>query len=67
MAGKKRLTVKGVDNLYRILAAGDLNTMFGVTEENPAAMPVREKTILDRMNALGLEYMGPEYPNGRRA
>ena len=52
---------------HRILAAGDLNTMFGVTEENPLADPQRDQTIFDRMNALGLEFMGPEYPNGRQA
>ncbi len=52
---------------HRILAAGDLNTMFGVTEENPLADPQRDQTIFDRMIALGLEFMGPEYPNGRQA
>ena len=52
---------------HRILAAGDLNTMFGVTEENPLADPLRDQTIFDRMIALGLEFMGPEYPNGRQA
>ena len=52
---------------HRILAAGDLNTMFGVTEENPLADPLRDQTIFDRLIALGLEFMGPEYPNGRQA
>ena len=52
---------------HRILAAGDLNTMFGVTEENPLALPQRDQTIFDRMIALGLEFLGPEYPNGRQA
>ncbi len=52
---------------HRILAAGDLNTMFGVTDENPLADPKRDQTIFDRMIALGLEFMGPEYPNGRQA
>ena len=52
---------------HRILAAGDLNTMLGVTEENPLADPLRDQTIFDRMIALGLEFMGPEYPNGRQA
>lgn len=52
---------------HRILAAGDLNTMFGVMEENPLALPQRDQTIFDRMIALGLEFMGPEYPNGRQA
>ena len=52
---------------HRILAAGDLNTIFGVTEESPLALPLRDQTIFDRMIALGLEFMGPEYPNGRQA
>ena len=52
---------------HRILAAGDLNTMFGVTEENPLVLPQRDQTIFDRMIALGLEFLGPEYPNGRQA
>ena len=41
--------------------------MFGVTDENPRADPLRDRTIFDRMIALGLEFMGPEYPNGRQA
>ncbi|MCY3604286.1 MAG: hypothetical protein OXH45_00870 [Gammaproteobacteria bacterium] len=52
---------------HRILAAGDLNTMFGITDENPLCDPLRDQTIFDRMIALGLEFMGPEYPNGRQA
>ncbi len=27
----------------------------------------RANTVFARMNALGLEYMGPQHPNGRRA
>ena len=30
-------------------------------------MYTRCRTVWDRMEALGLEYMGPRYPNGRRA
>ena len=26
-----------------------------------------EPSIWDRMNSLGLEFMGPQYPNGRKA
>lgn len=52
---------------HRILAAGDLNTIFGITEEIPLADLQRDQTIFDRMIALGLEFMGPEYPNGRQA
>ena len=27
----------------------------------------RDETIWDRMNALGLEFLGPRHPNGRQA
>ncbi len=52
---------------HRILAAGDLNTIYGATDDNRLALPARDRTIFDRMNALGLESIGPQYPNGRRA
>ncbi len=52
---------------HRILAAGDLNTIYGATDDNRLALPARDRTIFERMNALGLEFMGPQYPNGRRA
>ena len=52
---------------HRILAAGDLNTIYGATDDNPLALPARDRTIFERMNALGLEFIGPQYPNGRRA
>ena len=52
---------------HRILAAGDLNTIYGATDDNRLALPARDRTIFDRMNALGMEFIGPQYPNGRRA
>ena len=52
---------------HRILAAGDLNTIYGATDAHPLAMPDRDRTIFDRMTALGLELVGPRYPAGRRA
>lgn len=48
---------------HRILAAGDLNVSF----RSSNAFDRRAQTILDRMSALGMEYLGPVYPNGRRA
>ena len=48
---------------HRILAAGDLNMAFWSTDE----FDHRARTILDRFQALGLDYMGPQYPAGRRA
>ena len=51
---------------HRILAAGDLNMDFDFGRGTHPAAP-RANTIVDRMNALGLEYMGPQYPDGRPA
>ena len=47
----------------RILAAGDLNMSFQSTDQ----FDHRAQTVLDRFKALGLEYLGPQYPAGRRA
>ena len=52
---------------HRIVAAGDFNTIRGATESNPLALPARDNTIFDRMEALGLEFLGPNAPNGRQA
>lgn len=48
---------------HRILAAGDLNMSF----QSAAQFDHRAQTVLDRFQALGLDYMGPQYPAGRRA
>ena len=52
---------------HRILAAGDFNTIRGATEDNRLALPARDRTVFDRMNALGLEFLGPRHPHGRQA
>ena len=48
---------------HRIIAAGDLNVCFG----DLGPFSARAQTIVDRMDALGLAYVGPKYPNGRKA
>lgn len=51
---------------HRILAAGDLNIDYDAGRgSDPFAR--RANTVFDRMDALGMEYLGPQYPNGRRA
>ncbi|WP_420614207.1 hypothetical protein [Candidatus Spongiisocius sp.] len=50
---------------HRILAAGDLNMAFGGKDDAPFAP--RERTVTDRMDALGLEMLGPQHPHGRQA
>lgn len=51
---------------HRILAAGDLNTIYGATEDNELEIADRARTVFDRMTALGLEFMGPQAPEGGR-
>ena len=48
---------------HRIVAAGDLNVCFG----DSSTFTSRAQTIIDRMAVLGLEYVGPRYPDGRKA
>ena len=51
---------------HRILAAGDLNMFYGAIGSK-WSLPERERTVWDRMRALGLEFLGPQAPHGRRA
>ena len=48
---------------HRILAAGDLNMIYGATGHT-LALPEREKAAWDRMATLGLEFLGPQAPHG---
>ena len=50
----------------RILAAGDLNMFYGAVRRK-LSMPERERTVWNRMQALGLEFLGPQAPHGRSA
>ncbi|MDE2827114.1 MAG: hypothetical protein OXL40_07355 [Bacteroidota bacterium] len=52
---------------HRILAAGDLNMCYGTDDVPSRSLLARERTVWDRMRALGLEFMGPQYPAGRKA
>ena len=51
---------------HRILAAGDLNTIYDATEKNSLEMRERMLTVFDRMDAIGLESLGPRWPNADR-
>ena len=48
---------------HRILAAGDLNTIY---QETRLSLQPRDTTAFDRMNALGLECVGPRWRNADR-
>ena len=52
---------------HRILAAGDLNTIYGMKDGAMGWTTARDYGIWHRMSGLGLEYLGPEHPNGRQA
>ena len=52
---------------HRILTAGDLNILRGYGEDGSKYWSGRYGTVFDRMEALGLSYVGPEAPNGRQA
>ena len=49
---------------HRILAAGDLNLIYTPTGNGQSFR--RERTVWDRFEALGLEFLGPQAPNGRQ-
>ena len=51
---------------HRLLAAGDLNTIYGAADNNRLEKPARAQTIFDRMQALGLEFIGPQWPAADR-
>ena len=57
----------GSQNGHRILAAGDLNILYGYGEYGSEYWASRYRTIFDRMKALGLPFVGPQAPNGRQA
>lgn len=52
---------------HRIVAAGDLNMFYGATDNNRLSLPARDRTVFERMAALGLEFIGPQSPDDRQA
>ena len=50
----------------RIIAAGDLNTIYGAAEGSELETPIRAQTVYDRMNAIGMEFVGPQWPDAAR-
>ena len=52
---------------HRILAAGDLNILHGYGEHGSGYWAGRYGSVFDRMEALGLPFIGPQHPNGRQA
>ena len=52
---------------HRIVVAGDLNILHGHGEYGSPYWAGRYGTVFDRMEALGLPFVGPQAPNGRQA
>lgn len=57
----------GRQNGHNIIAAGELNILHGYGEEGSAYWGARYETIFARMSAMGVPFVGPQSPNGRRA
>ena len=52
---------------HRVIAAGDLNILHGYGESGSEYWAARYGSVFSRMKALGLSFVGPQYPNGRKA
>lgn len=52
---------------HRILAAGDLNITYGYGHGSGPYWDARYRNVFERMEAIGLEFMGPQLPYGRQA
>ena len=50
---------------HRIIAAGDLTVWYGYGENE--YWKRRYATVFDRMEAIGLPFVGPQHPHGRQA
>jgi exonuclease III len=57
----------GKQNNHRIIAAGDLNILYGYGEGGSKYWAARYDTVFMRMEAMGMPFVGPQAPNGRRA
>ena len=57
----------GQQDGHRILAAGDLNILNGYGEYGNRYWAERYGSVFDRMEALGLLFVGPQHPHGRQA
>lgn len=57
----------GKETGHRILATGDLNILYGYGDGGSEYWAGRYGTVFDRMEALGLSFVGPQHPNGRQA
>ena len=52
---------------HRVIVAGDFTVMRGPSEYRDTYGSARDQTVFDRMDALGLQCVGPDAPHGRQA
>ena len=57
----------GQERGHRVLAAGDLNILYGHGESGSPYWAARYRSIFDRFALIGLHFAGPQFPNGRQA
>jgi endonuclease/exonuclease/phosphatase family metal-dependent hydrolase len=57
-------TLIGQQKGHKIVAAGDLNILYGYGEGSSAYWKARYKTIFARFEAIGLCFLGPQAPEG---
>ena len=57
----------GHKSRHRIVAAGDLNILYGHGEHGNDYNRARYASVFERMEAIGLPFRGPQYPDGRQA
>src|SRR5215213_592760 len=61
------LSALALDRRLRLIVAGDWNLLRGYGEHGDDYWRARYDTVFSRAEALNLRFVGPEYPNGRRA
>ena len=57
----------GHQGRHRVIAAGDLNILHGYGEGGSKYWAGRYATVFRRIEAMGLPFVGPQAPHGRRA
>ena len=57
----------GRQSNHRLLTSGDLNILHGYGEYGSSYWRARYGSVFARMEALGLDFLGPQAPHGRQA
>ncbi len=57
----------GAQHEHDVIAAGDLNILYGYGENGSGYWADRYRTFFERADSIGLRFVGPQHPNGRQA